>query len=131
VPWSIVDPTNLVNKDRSPNSKKLEAIGGWKRYSQYDVMNPHEKYRTMIKDNLRHEINNIAIDLALKRETAMFRNNKDKMNSTYHATNTSWKSPNIEAVERTFKEGSRFFSSHKTVGTRYIVPPKAEFLSQL
>ena len=74
-------------------------------------MNPHEKYRTMIKDNLRHEINNIAIDLALKRETALFRNNKDKMNSTYHATNTSWRSPNIEDVERTFKEGARFFSS--------------------
>ena len=111
MPWSIVDPTNLVNNDRSPNSKKLESIGGWKRYSQYDVMYPHEKYRTMIKDNLRHEINNIAIDLALKRETALFRNNKDKMNSTYHATNTSWRSPNIEAMERTFKEGARFFSS--------------------
>jgi hypothetical protein len=105
-------------------------MGGWKRYSQYDVMNPHEKYRTMIKDNLRHEINNIAIDLALKRETSMFRNNKEgKMNSTYHATNTSWKTPQIEVLERNFNEGSRFFDTKKTIGTRYIVPPKAEFLS--
>ena len=130
VPWSIVDPSNLVNNARTPNAKKMESVGGWKRYSQYDVMNPHEKYRTMIKDNLRHEINNIAIDLALKRETSNYRN-KDKMNSTYHATNTSWKSPHIEAVERNFNETSRFFNTHKTQGTRYIVPPKAEYLAQL
>lgn len=93
-------------------------------------MNPHEKYRTMIKDNLRHEINNIALDLALKRETALYRN-KDKMNSTYHATNMTWKSPSIEGLEKNFKENYRFFSSHKELGTRYIVPPKAEYLSQL
>lgn len=37
VPWSIVDPTNLVGKERSPNSKGLDQVGGWKKYSQYDV----------------------------------------------------------------------------------------------
>jgi hypothetical protein len=92
-------------------------------------MNPHEKYRTMIKDNLRQEINNIALDLALKRESALIRNNRDQMNSTYHGSLTSWRSPHIEAVERSFNEGSRFFSHKKNHGVRYIVPPKAEYLS--
>jgi len=31
-------------------------------------MNPHEKYRRMVKDNLKHEINNIALGIAIKNE---------------------------------------------------------------
>lgn len=83
----------------------------------------------MIKDNLRHEINNIALDLALKREASSLIKSRDKMNSTYHATSKSWRSPHIEAVERSFNEGSRFFANQKQHGVRYIVPPKAEYLA--
>lgn len=31
-------------------------------------MNPHEKYRRMVKDSLKHEINNIALGIAIKNE---------------------------------------------------------------
>jgi hypothetical protein len=33
-------------------------------------MNPHEKYRRSVKDGLKNEINNIALDLAIKREAS-------------------------------------------------------------
>ena len=83
VPWSIVDPTNLVNEMRSPiqsrNSKGLEKAGEWKKFSQFDTMNPHQKHRSLIKDNLRQEINDIALDLALKREATMMFKARDPM----------------------------------------------------
>jgi hypothetical protein len=56
---------------------------------------------------------------------------RDKFNSTYHATQSSWRSPTVELNEKSFNEGNRFFTHKKQHGVRYIVPPKAEYLSQL
>lgn len=67
----------------------------------------------MIKDSLKQEINNIALDLALKREASLMYKTRDPMNSTYHASNKTWKSPTIEGVERSFNEGSRYFTQFK------------------
>lgn len=80
VPWSIVDPNNLVNYERSSNSIGHDQSGGLNKFSQYESMNPHQKYRTIVKDNLRREINDIAIDLAFKRESTLKFKPRDPMN---------------------------------------------------
>lgn len=83
-------------------------------------MNPHEKYRRSVKDGLKEEINNIAMDLAIKREASYLspnmmspKNIRDQFNSTYNRTNSNWASPKIESIERSFNEGARFFSNGK------------------
>ena len=47
-----------------PNSETLR----WKSFNEYETTHPHEKYRHMIKEGLKRELNNIVLDLALKRE---------------------------------------------------------------
>lgn len=37
----------------------------WKSHNSYEYMNPHDNFRNYVKDSLKQEINNIAIDLAL------------------------------------------------------------------
>jgi hypothetical protein len=49
-------------------------------------------------------------------------------NTTYSNNLKNWKVPETEVMNRTFNEGARFFTGHKTQGVRYICPPKAENL---
>ena len=49
--------------------------------------------------------------------------------STYSNNLESWKVPETEVMNRTFNEGARFHNPHgKTIGVRYVCPPKAENL---
>ena len=93
-----------------------------------------------MKDSLKMEINNIATDLAIKRE-AEYKNNflspkkyMDTEMTTYNRSNSNWRVPAIEAIERNFHETSRFFSSGKegrTHGVKLVPPPVAESVNQL
>mmetsp|Transcript_39718 Transcript_39718/g.60876 ORF Transcript_39718/g.60876 Transcript_39718/m.60876 type:complete len:162 (-) Transcript_39718:1426-1911(-) len=75
VPWTIVDTCKLIkNNKRPPPQKGNDETLRWKSFNEYETMNPHEKYRHMIKESLKHEINNIVVDLALKREKDAFMN---------------------------------------------------------
>ena len=84
------------------------------------------------KNGLKNEINNIALDLAIKRETSIMSPKpewgghlpmspkmmspssiRDHFNSTYNRSNSNWKSPKVESLERNFNEGARFFSLDK------------------
>tara|TARA_B110000285_G_scaffold232216_1_gene302748 strand:+ start:329 stop:592 length:264 start_codon:yes stop_codon:yes gene_type:complete len=59
----------------------LDESGLWKKYSHYDTLNPHESYRQSVKNGLKNEINNIALDLAIKRETS-YMSPKNEWNSS-------------------------------------------------
>ena len=69
VPWSIVDTCQTVKQSKELKKQKhFEESGLWKKYSNYDTLNPHERYRKSVKEDLKNEINNIALELAIKRE---------------------------------------------------------------
>lgn len=80
---------------------------------------------------MKAEINNIATDLALKRE-ASFKSPppvakylNDEM-TTYNRSNSNWRVPQIEAIERNLLESSRFFLTEKNerkYGVKLVPPP--------
>ncbi len=126
MPWTIVDTCKLVDKNkRPPQQKQNDETLRWKSFNEYETMNPHEKYRHMIKESLKHEINNIVLDLALKREKEAFMNSPflsptSKHSKTFYKTtyggskqNSNWKSPCVESIERNFNENSRFYTNFK------------------
>ena len=89
---------------------------------------------------MKREINNIATDLAIKRE-AEFNNTfmspkkyMDTEMTTYNRSNSNWRVPAVEAIERNFIETSRFYSSGKegrTHGVKLVPPPLASSVNQL
>lgn len=98
-------------------------------------MNPHERYRNSVKESLKNEINNIAMDLAIKREASYLspklmspKTIRDQFNSTYNRSNSNWKSPKVESIERNFNEGSRFFSCKegREHGLKFVSKPLAD-----
>lgn len=125
----------------APNTTALS--NRWKEYNEYETMNPHEKYRRNVKENLKREINNIAVDLAIKRDEEIMKRTKDHQGSflspnnrlnrltTYSDTQTAFKTPKIEAMERSFNEGSRYFNTFKEQrihGVKLVPPPVSENL---
>ena len=73
VPWSIVDTCKTAKPKREPLPQKgNHETQMWKSFNEYETMKPHEKYRRKIKESLKHEINNIVCDLAIKRESNGF-----------------------------------------------------------
>jgi hypothetical protein len=98
----------------------------------------------MIKESLKHEINNIVLDLALKKEKKAFLNSpfaspahKDQFrtfSTTYNKINSTWRSPTIESIERNFNENSRFYSNFKEGrrhGVKFVPKPTSDNLQQL
>ena len=110
-------------------------------FNDYD--DTHASYKKHVKESLKREINNIATDLALKRE-ASFKspfaspsNPKkylDNEMTTYNRSNSNWRVPAIEAIERNFNESSRYFTNYKeerTHGLKLVPPPLATSVNQL
>ena len=92
----------------------------WKQFNSYETKNFKQKTQEALKD----EINNLALKIHEQR-AAMG-------GSTYSNNLASWRVPETEAMNRTFAEGSRFFTpGGKQVGVKYVCPPKAENLQQL
>ena len=105
-------------------------------------MNPHEKYRHFVKENLKTEINNIIVDLALKREKQTLMNMSNQfqtpstlmdpnmtLNSTNNAMNKTWRSPTLESTERSFNEYARYYTNFKdkrTHGLKFVPKPVAD-----
>ena len=141
----MVDTCKLVKGKEEPIPQKgNDQTQKWKQFNEYETMNPHEKYRHMIKESLKHEINNIVLDLALKKEKKAFFNSpfsspqgKDlykTFNSTYNKMNTTWRSPTIESIERNFNENSRFYSNFKEGrrhGVKFVPKPVTDNIQSL
>jgi hypothetical protein len=105
----------------------------WKSHNSYEYMNPHDTFKNNVKDILKQEINNIATDLALKRGTSSnFGTPRAKKNfgfnevTQYNRSNSNWKVPVIESLERGFNEGARFynpFKEQRVHGIKYVPLP--------
>lgn len=121
VGWSLLDVSNVVKQESLPHQTiSNETNGVWKQFNNYERKDFKQKTQEALKD----EINNLALKIHEQR-TAMG-------NSTYSNNQQSWRVPDVEVMDRTFQEGARFFTpGGKTVGTRYVCPPKADNLQQL
>jgi len=54
--------------------------------------------------------------------------------TTYNRSNSNWRVPAVEAIERNFGESSRFYSNGKegrTHGLKLVPPPLASSVNQL
>lgn len=111
-----------------PNADTLK----WKMFNEYDDKNA--SYKKHVKESLKREINNIATDLAVRREASFkspFLSPKKYLDTdmtTYNRSNSNWRVPAIEAIERNFNETSRFFGTSKeerTHGLKLVPPPLA------
>ena len=84
-------------------------------------MAPHSNYKLKVKEQLRNEINNQALQLQRERE-------KRKQ------TPRNWFKPaSIEAMERNFNESTRYynlFPEKREHGLKFIPPPKQENIQQ-
>ena len=111
----------------------------WKQFNDYE--DKTASFKKHVKDSLNREINNIATDLAVKRDVELkasaFLSPKKYINSeltTYNRSNSNWRVPAVEAIERNFHESSRFYSNGKegrTHGVKLVPPPLASSVHQL
>lgn len=110
----------------------------WKQFNDYE--DKTASFKKHVKDSLKREINNIATDLAVKREAdfkATFLSPKkyvDTELTTYNRSNSNWRVPAVEAIERNFHETARYFSNGKegrTHGVKLVPPPLASSVNQL
>lgn len=101
-------------------------------FNDYDDKNA--SYKKHVKESLKREINNIATDLAVKREASFkspFMSPKKYIENemtTYNRSNSNWRVPAIEAIERNFHESSRYFNNFKEErqhGVKLVPPPLA------
>lgn len=96
-------------------------------------MGPHQKYKAQVKNNLKHEINNITLDIALKNDElhkySAFSSPQIGRRTTY-ASPKFGRTPNVEAIERNFAEHARFFGE-RIQGIKRVPPPYAERNEQL
>ena len=66
VPWRLLDSSKVLNSNEKVQTDAIRS--NWKNFNDYDTMSPHQKFKASIKDGLKHEINNITLDIALKNE---------------------------------------------------------------
>ena len=80
-----------------------------KEYNNYEL----KDHKNLTKEALKTEINNMTHKIALAREAKL----KATTGTTYGALNMTsygnWKVPEIEQVNRSFNEASRFYNTHK------------------
>lgn len=99
-------------------------------FNDYDTADSFKKH---VKESLKQEINNIATDLALKRENSAYCTPQTKkfLNdemTTYNRNNSNWRVPAIESVERAFNESSRYYTTkvdERVHGLKLVPPPLA------
>ena len=135
VPWRLLDSSKLMNSNEKVQTDALKS--NWKSYNEYDSMGPHQKYKAQVKNNLKHEINNLTLDIALKNEE-MYKtfNNLSAFSSPLNGRKTTYgspkfgRTPNVEAIERNFAEHARFFGQ-RIQGVKRVPPPYAERNEQL